>query len=130
MSSRQALRHHRFLIFLMVGALNTLFGFAAYTAFILLHSPTWLALFGGNVAGMLFNFFTTGHFVFLDVSPSRLPRFIAVYLLVYYANLVLIGVLNPHTHNAIISQACLTPFFAVFSYVLMSRWVFGGRNTA
>lgn len=117
--------YRRFFIFLLIGGLNTLFGFAVYAIFVMLHSPTWLALIGGNLAGMVFNFFTTGHFVFLDISPGRIPRFAGVYLLIYYANLELIGVVNRYTHNAMVSQACLTPFFAVISYMLLSRWVFG-----
>ncbi len=126
----QALRRRRFVMFLLVGGLNTLFGFVVYTAFIVLHSPTWLALIGGNIAGVLFNFFTTGHLVFLDASPRRLPRFAGAYLLIYGANLELIGLVNRYTNNAIISQACLTPMFAVLSYLLMSRWVFDTGKTA
>jgi putative flippase GtrA len=114
----------RFARFLLVGGLNTLFGFVAYSAFVLLHSPPWLALLGGNIAGMLFNFFTTGHFVFLDLSASRLPRFVAAYLFVYGLNLVLIGRLTALTHSLIVSQACLAPVMAVVSYVLLSRLVF------
>jgi putative flippase GtrA len=121
-------RYRRFFRFLLVGGLNTLFGFTVYTCFIVLHSPTWLALIGGNIAGMVFNFFTTGHFVFLDISPGRIPRFAIVYLAIYYANLELIGVVNRYTHNAIVSQACLTPLFAVLSYVLLSSWVFGAAK--
>lgn len=131
MSSRLDIRRfRRFFVFLMVGALNTLFGFLAYALFIVLRSPTWLALIGGNVAGMAFNFFTTGHFVFSDLSARRLPRFVAFYLLVYFANLELIGIVNRHTHDAIVSQAVLTPLFAVASYALLSKWVFGATGAS
>jgi len=131
MSERLDLRRfRRFFIFLMVGALNTLFGFLAYAVFIVLHSPTWLALIGGNVAGMAFNFFTTGHFVFRDISPGRVPRFVGFYLLIYVANLELIGIVDRYTHDAIISQALLTPLFAVASYALLSKWVFRTAGAA
>ncbi|WP_445146003.1 GtrA family protein [Dyella sp. Tek66A03] len=130
MSGRPNLqRLRRFFIFLLVGGLNTLFGFAVYAVFVIHHSPTWLALIGGNIAGMVFNFFTTGHFVFLDVSPTRIPRFASAYLLIFYANLELISVVNRYTHDAIISQAYLTPIFAVISYLLLSRWVFSAGKT-
>ncbi|TBR36492.1 MULTISPECIES: GtrA family protein [Dyella] len=114
----------RFIRFVLVGGLNTLFGFTVYALFVVAHSPTWVALIGGNLAGIVFNFLTTGHFVFLDVSRRRLPRFVAAYLLTYAMNLVLIAWLNKLTYNAIVSQAILTPFMAVVSYVLLSKLVF------
>ncbi|MGO4502334.1 MULTISPECIES: GtrA family protein [unclassified Dyella] len=117
----------RFGKFLLVGGLNTLFGFAVYTAFVLLHSPAWLALLGGNVAGVLFNFFTTGRFVFLDLSTARLPGFVAVYVFTYYTNLELIGWVNHFIKNLILSQACLAPFMAALSYLLLSRLVFRNK---
>lgn len=118
----------RFGKFLLVGGLNTLFGFAVYAAFVLLHCPAWLALLGGNVAGVLFNFFTTGRFVFLDLSTSRLPGFVAVYFFAYYTNLVLIGWVNHFVNNLILSQAILAPFMAALSFLLLSRLVFRNKR--
>ncbi|MGT2495245.1 GtrA family protein [Cupriavidus basilensis] len=55
----------RFPRFLAVGVLNMLFGFCAYSAHASIwDSPTWAALIGGNIAGIAFNFVTTGGLVF------------------------------------------------------------------
>jgi len=114
----------RFIKFLMVGALNTLFGLGIYALLIHAGVPIWSALIGGNVAGIVFNFFTTGHLIFSTVAVSRAPRFVVAYLACYAINyLALAGFAWLHM-GPIESQVVLTPFMAVVSYVLMSRYVF------
>ncbi|WP_458763580.1 GtrA family protein [Cupriavidus basilensis] len=117
----------RFPRFVAVGLLNTLFGFCAYSACILLHFPPWAALIGGNVAGIIFNFVTTGGLVFADVSRERIPRFVVSYLGIYLLNLGMAHVLIPLVGSAIISQALLAPPLACISFLLMSRFVFTGK---
>jgi len=110
--------------FVAVGALNTVFGLATYTLFIRLGSPTWFALVGGNVAGLVFNFLTTGGLVFADLSAARIPKFVAVYVGTYFLNLFLIHWLSAVVGGPILSQVILTPIMAVVAYLLMSRVVF------
>ena len=117
----------RFVRFVLVGILNTAFGFGAYAALIYLGAPVWAALIGGNVAGILFNFFTTGAMVFSEVSLSRLPRFASVYLFCYLSNYLAIKALLSLHLSAIESQALISPVVAVMSFVLMSRWVFARK---
>jgi putative flippase GtrA len=114
----------RFIKFLLVGVLNTLFGLGIYALLIWLGWPIWGALIGGNIAGIVFNFFTTGHLIFADVALSRLPRFIAAYLACYLANYMAIRALLGIGLGAIGAQAILTPAVALLSYYLMSRHVF------
>ena len=114
----------RFVKFLLVGLLNTLFGLAAYALLIHMGLPIWLALIGGNVAGIAFNFFTTGHLVFSDIALTRLPRFVGAYLACYALNYIAIRILVSLHLGAIESQVILAPFIAVTSYYLMSRHVF------
>ncbi|WP_174769930.1 GtrA family protein [Paraburkholderia hayleyella] len=117
-------RYGRINRFMMVGVLNTLFGLGIYALFIWLGSPTWLALAGGNLAGLAFNFLTTGGLVFADCSPARIPRFVAAYTGLYCLNLVLIHRLTTLMGRPILSQVILTPFMAIVAYLLMSRVVF------
>jgi putative flippase GtrA len=120
----------RFVRFLLAGAVNTLFGFAVYSAAILLDAPTWAALLIGTLAGIAFNFFTVGGYVFRELSARRLPRFIGAYLLVYAVNLGLIGWLSALLHGKIVAQLVLVAPMALFSYVLMARFVFVGKPKA
>jgi putative flippase GtrA len=114
----------QFVRFLLVGILNTLFGLAIYAVLIWLGLPIWGALLGGNVAGIAFNFFTTGHLIFSDIALSRLPRFIGAYLTCYLVNYLSINTLVWAGLGAIEGQALLAPLIAVLSYYLMSQHVF------
>ena len=110
--------------FLAAGALNTLFGFVAYTLAILADAAVWVALLSGNLAGVAFNFVTTGGYVFRDLSLKRLPKFLLTYLLIYLVNLGLINLLSPWISNLILAQAIVTLPLALASYLLMARFVF------
>jgi putative flippase GtrA len=90
----------------------------------------WAALVVGNVAGIGFNFVTTGGWVFRSVVLARLPRFVAAYLGVYAVNLGSIRLVLPAVGDSIVAQAILTPPLALASYVLMKRWVFAGAAGA
>ena len=114
----------RLLRFLLVGVVNSLFGFVVFSAFVVGGASTWTALVGGNVAGLVFNFFTTGGLVFRDLSVSRAPRFVLCYAATLAINAWLIDGLAPVVGNRIAAQALLTAPMAVFSYVVMAKLVF------
>ena len=113
--------------FLVAGGLNTLFGFAVYSAAILMGTATWLALLVGMLAGTGFNFVTTGGYVFRDLSLSRFPRFVICYLFIYLVNLGLIGLLSIWLSNPLVSQAAITIPMAFLAYFVMVRFVFPMR---
>ncbi len=123
-AAREFLARHQFLRFLVTGGLNTLFGFVVYSVTILLGQPVWVALAAGNVAGIAFNFVTTGGYVFRDLVMARFPRFAATYLMMYAVNYLLIGWLSERVPNAIVAQAILTPPMTVLSYLLLKYFVF------
>lgn len=117
----------RFVKFLQVGLLNTAFGSAIYAVLVYAHLPIWAALLGGNLAGIVFNFFTTGHLVFSDTVLARLPRFAGVYLACYIINYISIRILVFLHLSAIVSQLLLALPMAALSFYLMSRHVFVSR---
>ena len=127
-SKNLSLRSNRFLRFLVAGSFNTLFGFAAYSSAIIAGAPVWGSLMLGLVAGIFFNFFSTGLYVFRDLALSRVPRFVFCYLTAYGVNLKLIGWFSMLTHNHILSQAILALPMAIFTYVLMAWIAFGGGS--
>lgn len=120
------IHQNRQIRFLLTGVLNSIFGFLVYSLVILLSGQVLLALFFSTCAGIVFNFFTTGGFVFRDTSTLRAPRFVFCYLLIYAINYGLINALARWVDSAIIAQALLTPLMAVLSYFLMARFVFKG----
>src|SRR5437868_6901487 len=117
----------RFARYLFVGGLNTLFGFLAYSVLILLNAPTWVALVVGNIAGIVFNFFTVGGLVFRNLRYDRIVRFAACYLFILAVNLNLIEWIMRYHSDRIVAQAILVLPIAVLSYFLMARFVFVNR---
>lgn len=121
---RLILSRNRFVRFLLAGCINTLFGFFAYSAAIFAGAAVWLALLAGIIAGIVFNFFSTGGYVFRMLSARLLPRFVACYFIIYFINFGLITLLLEWIKNAILLQLFITFPIAIFSYFLMSRFVF------
>lgn len=120
----RALRENRPLRFLVAGAVNTLFGFLVYSAAILFGATIWFALLLGQVCGTIFNFFSTGGYVFDDLRLARVPRFLICYAVVYAGNLKLIDWMTSWVGDPIVAQGILTLPVALLAYVLMSRFVF------
>lgn len=118
----------RFVRFLLVGGLNTLFGFAVYSLLALSDLSTWLILIVSMVTGIAFNFFTTGGLVFRDMSLARVPRFLICYGIIFVINLVLIQWLSPIWGGRIWVMTIIVLPMAVLSYVLQSWFVLGIRR--
>jgi putative flippase GtrA len=120
----RGLTNKRFIRFLAAGALNTLFGFAIYSIAILSGLRVWAALLIANISGIAFNFLTIGGYAFRSLLISRFPRFTAAYLALYLINWAAIDWLARWVPGAIVAQAILTVPLALFSYLVMSRFVF------
>jgi putative flippase GtrA len=124
------LETHQFLRFLLAGGLNTLFGFGVYALAVLAGLPVWLAMLVGTVAGVAFNFVTLGGYAFRDLSVRRLPRFVLGYAGVYAANLAAFGLVHRRVADPVACQVLLVVPVALFSYLVMSRFVFRKRREA
>ncbi|MBI3481189.1 MAG: GtrA family protein [Nitrosomonadales bacterium] len=120
----------RFMRFLVAGGVNTLFGFAVYSMCILAGMAVWLALLAGTLAGIVFNFFTTGGYVFRELSISRFPRFVMAYLFVYGVNYLLLELISSWLSSKIVSQAIITLPLALLSYFVMARFVYFQRTVS
>lgn len=110
--------------FFVAGVINTLFGFVVYSICIIFGISVWLALLVGIFCGAVFNFFTTGGYVFREFSFTRFPRFVIFYLFIYGINLKLFELISIWLSNKILSQAIITLPLALFSYVLVAKFVF------
>ena len=111
--------------FLLAGGLNTLFGLAIFALLALTSLPTWIVLMVSNVAGVAFNFVTSGGFVFHDLGITRLPRFLMSYGIVYSMYLILIQWLSPIMGGRLSSMALIVFPMAIFTYFIQSWFVFG-----
>ncbi len=120
----------QFLMFLAVGGLNTLVGYAIFAALVLTGASPTMAAIGATVLGVLFNFGSTGRVVFGSRDIWLLPRFVAVYALHALANIGLLRLAGSARITALAAEIVILPVLAVASFLLMRRFVFvpGGRN--
>lgn len=114
----------RFLSFLMVGALNTAFGYGCFSLLVFTGIHRSLALFLTTVLGIMFNFKTTGRLVFRSDDNSRIIRFIAVYGVVYLINLAVLEVLVRIGISVYLAGALLLLPSAAITFLLQRSFVF------
>ena len=113
--------------FIIVGSANTVFGFIAYSAFIICSAPAYVGIVGGSIASIAFSFFFQGKYVFEDLSASRIPRFVLCYLAIIGANIAALDWLSAMVSDKLVAQAMLTPLVVVSSYLMLTRLVFTDR---
>lgn len=114
----------RFLSFLMVGALNTAFGYGCFALLVFTGLHRSLVLFLTTVIGVLFNFKTTGRLVFRSNDNSRIIRFIAVYGVVYLINVAMLEALIRIGLSVYLAGALLLLPGAVITFLLQRSFVF------
>ena len=115
--------------FIGVGVINTFFGYGIYAVLIVMNAPYLTALFIATVAGVTFNFFSTGRLVFQSSGGLIvLGKFIAAYGAVYVINVLLLEFAISYLKvNPYLGQALCFPPNVIFSWTLMNYWVFNKR---
>jgi len=115
------------LLFLLVGGINTLFGYSLYAILLYFHLHYALASLLATIGGVLFNFKSTGVIVFKNHNNRLLYKFIAVYCVTYSFNIGCLKIFATFNANMYIAGAILVLPLALFSYVLLRKFVFGGK---
>jgi putative flippase GtrA len=115
----------RFIRFLVVGGVNTLFSYVLFSAFILSGVNYRATVLVCAVICIIFNFNTIGRIVFQNRDARLLARFLALYAVITLVNyfglqlLVEVGRLHP-----LVGQAVVLPVIVALSFVLNRSWVF------
>ncbi len=113
--------------FIAVGVLNTAFGYSCFALLLYFGLPYAVALLIATVLGVLFNFKSTGMFVFKSRDNSLIFRFVLVYGVIYGINVILLKLLMMIGLNSYQAGAlCLLPM-ALLSFVLMRAVAFNAR---
>lgn len=115
---------HQFVRFLLVGVLNTLFGYACFYALLLvgLHYAVAMAL--ATVMGVLFNFKSTGSLVFGSRDNRLILRFVCTYVVVYLANIGGIGLFREAGLSPKVGGALMLLPAATLAFILQKKFVF------
>ncbi len=116
---------YRFVKFLFVGVINTVFGYSVFALFNFLGFHYSLSTFLATVLGILFNFKTTGCLVFKNADNKLIFRFLLVYGFTYLLTVLFLGAFERiNMDNMYLNYAILLPFNALISYFLMKKFVF------
>lgn len=111
--------------FVLVGMLNTLFGYSIYALGILLGLDHRIALGMSTVLGVLFNFRTTGRIVFTNSSvKNAFFRYVLMYVAMYALNVVILDRLIALGAGELLGQCVALPFVVVCTYIVSKYWVF------
>ena len=120
----------QFILFLVMGGVNTLFYYSLYSFLIYIGVFYAAAVVIGTVCGVFFNFQTFGRVVFKNFQLRLLGRFIGVYAVVCTVNIAglklleLVGLVNKY-----IAGAVLVLPVSLLGYVLNKTFVFNRKET-
>ena len=120
----------QFVLFLVMGGINTLFYFSLYSFLIYIGVFYAAAVVIGTVCGVLFNFQTFGRVVFKNFQLRLLMPFVGVYTVVCAANIAGLKLLELiGLENKYIAGAVLVLPVALLGYVLNKTFVFSGKES-
>lgn len=114
----------RFVRFLATGSVNFVFYYSLFTILHLLDVKPVMAVFSATGMAVLFNFCTTGRFVFGSGRLHLLPRFIAVYVVQFGANVTLLQALMSAGVPILAAEALVIGLLAVATFFALRRFVF------
>jgi len=114
-------------IFILVGIINTLFGYSCYALFLFLGMTYPLALLCSTILGVLFNFKTTGKFVFKNSDNLLFFKFVSVYIALYFFNMSLISLFRLFSPNLYLAGFIAIFPSAVLGFLLNKTLVFKPR---
>jgi putative flippase GtrA len=109
--------------YLIVGGLNTAFGFGIYAALVWSGLDRYLAQAAGYVLGTAFNYLTYSRGVFTGSGPAKI-RFVLSYLGNYALNLLSLGLISRFMADAYAAGALTTLLMVALNYFVLKRWVF------
>lgn len=110
--------------YLVVGGVNTVFGYSVFALLIYLGWHYSMALFFATIAGVLFNFQTFGIFVFGKSDWRLLWRFLAVYGFLYAVNVFLVFMFLFLMRSVYAANAFAIVLIAGLGYFLNRRFVY------
>ena len=119
---------NRFVRFLVVGGINTVFGYSVFAVLILLKVAYPIAAFLSTVLGVLFNFKSYGRLVFGSHDNRLIFRFFGVYGVCYLLGLAPLAWAKAHAVPILLMAAiCALPMAAI-GFWLQRAFVFHARG--
>lgn len=114
-----------FLKFLIVGGLNTAFGYFMYSLFLFFGLHYTIAALLGTILGILFNFKTIGILVFKNKDNRLFFPFLLIYAFIYFINVLFLKIFDYFNINLYLGGFVLLLPLALLSFYLMKIFIFG-----
>lgn len=114
--------------FILVGGLNTVFGYTLFAILITAGLYYAYAMLLTTCIGVLVNFKFTGKLVFNNSDNRLLLKFIALYICIYFFNIILIHGLDLFLHNLYLSGIFSILASAVLSYFCNKNFIFVAKK--
>ena len=121
-----SLFNNKFIRFLMVGGINTLFGYSVYALLLFLNFHYSLAAIVSTFFGILFNFKTTGRLVFLNNDNILFFKFVGVYALTCLINIIALKIFDTFDVDLYLAGAIMLLPMAGTAFLLNKKFVFEG----
>ncbi len=113
-----------FIKFILVGILNTAFGYFVFAALLYFGLHYTLAVVLSTIAGVLFNFKTTGKLVFKNDNNKLIFKFVAVYAFTSIIGIIVLRLAELVNVNLYFAGMVSTGICAIISFILNKNWVF------
>jgi putative flippase GtrA len=110
--------------FILVGLINTLFGYGIFAVLILVDVNFVLSALLSTIIGILFNFKTISRFVFGSNDNYLIYKFVVSYLVLYLINITSLYVLNIFGVDYLFGGLVLTIPIAILSFCFNKFFVF------
>lgn len=121
---RFAADHQRLVKFILVGMVNTVFGYSVFAILFLITDLHNVSVIAATIIGIIFNFFTTGRIVFGNKSLRALLPFVLAYGVALGLNLLVLNGLLWAGVPVLLGQALSLPVVVIVSYLINARFVF------
>jgi len=107
--------------FLVVGVVNTAFGYGVYAAAVLAGLPAQAALALQFLLGVLWNYRMHARLVFAVEGWDRLPAYVGAYLLIWALNAVALRMLLAAGMSPLAAQGLILPATVALAWWLIGR---------
>lgn len=115
---------HKFVKFIFVGIINSIFGYGCFAVFLYIGFHYSMSLLFSTIIGVIFNFKSTGTFVFGSHDNQLIFRFSGSYIVIYFLNIFGVFLLLNLGIPPYIGGAILIIPMAVLAFILNKRFVF------
>lgn len=120
-------KNQTFIKFIFIGIVNTIFGYGIYLLLLFLGMNFAIAALLSTVLGVLFNFYTTGRFVFNSTENYLIFKFIMVYVIIYLFTVSGLSILYVYGISYEVGGALMIIPNALLSFFLNKRFVFSEK---